>query len=1251
MEPLEHTTRDAADAGPLTRGGLLAIAICGGICVFTSLGFLMAWMVKKRQGRSSARMYTIPDAYSQTRLTKRPLMMTESAVSGIGGMSSRFSSRFSLTLPPIVPLPPMPSYSNFNFFRSPSKRRRRNGEGEGEGEAEGEDHRQSWMSGGEDVHRGRGGMRRSRDVGEAWFSRDSWLLGQAASMLSLGAAERGGYGGHGRGGGGGGGEFEDGMKPAPLRVHRPRQPLYEEYRKKQQEVYGNSYRGHPQQQPQQNPYQIFQQIPQQYPQQYSQQEQEKRQDKDKDKDKEEQQQNHQPPTSQHQQDLVLQKRRNGNTRQSCPTTPTHSRSESHDDNATRGRQPPDRGPPGVIAQAQAQPYVGPSMTMTDVGLRDILRSTDQRLREGVSRSPVKKTNAAESPARGTGTPVKTTTTTTTTPQSRRSGSTRHQRRPSRATPTPTPTPSPHKGPGSHLPGPHLPGPHLPHLHTSPTRASVTSVGSAANSLIAEATERLELPGGMASPSRLQGREWGGPSGSSDTRLLQTPSRSPGREGPLLQRSSHSLGGDAKQGSRSPDKRQSACSDQSSSLSTLYSVGEPGEPGEQGEAERQEEEMEIQRQYRLQREEYQRNNHGHDLAQRFVRPGREDDPFVESQPASRPPHMHVPQEQPAGPRPLNGIKSIKDIKGMSPSHLPRLNKTVTASAMVEPLRPSCATSPTRGGPPRHIMLPPPPPPPPGYPSDHVRPKGGREREREREREQESACGPRALAQSASESSFTSASVHTLDSDATTLPACETPRAGWAGNGNARTGAGSKSNGGQSPPPPTVNSPTRHRARKGERPVDRSSSPFKEEEMLAMLLQSGGGAVMNNNDDNGNGNSNSNDDDIGNGNYSWKRALPSPPRPRPLPRTSPLDASSSSSSHGAPTAHSPRPSLRSAVSSLQRKMSGSASSSYYSMSNPGVVVSSNGSPTSRGTKVGRSGAAASNDAPALGMTIAQLRRMNSITSSYSAASLTSTVVAETESDSATLPVILGGSSSSSFSSSSSGGNGNNNNNNNNNNMPRGFKHGTGAIGSKYYLNVGREGTCSASKPKSTMSLRAGAQNKRRQTQTQTQGGGMLKPASTSIGECGKENEGYDDGNENDDDDDDENNTNGGRNGTLDETPRVKVIRQNPLRGIPRDAPRSTNTNTHTNMAAAARVPKTKPGPGSGSGSGSSTTAPPPASRDPGRRPAQGPVAALIAQGRASKTGCRDSVESLGMYDQDGFLLPSPEREARRRRALRM
>ncbi|KAG6249519.1 hypothetical protein E4U49_008216 [Claviceps purpurea] len=44
-----------SESPSLTLPKLLAIALCGGIVLFTSLGLLMAWFVRRRQDKSSAR--------------------------------------------------------------------------------------------------------------------------------------------------------------------------------------------------------------------------------------------------------------------------------------------------------------------------------------------------------------------------------------------------------------------------------------------------------------------------------------------------------------------------------------------------------------------------------------------------------------------------------------------------------------------------------------------------------------------------------------------------------------------------------------------------------------------------------------------------------------------------------------------------------------------------------------------------------------------------------------------------------------------------------------------------------------------------------------------------------------------------------------------------------------------------------------------------------------------------------------------
>ncbi|KAG5958946.1 hypothetical protein E4U58_005187 [Claviceps cyperi] len=798
---------------------------------------------------------------------------------------------------------------------------------------------------------------------------------------------------------------------------------------------------------------------------------------------------HQPPP---QQELRVQKRRHGSVIESSRTAPNFATLASHDE-VPRGR-PSD-------PQLPAPVHIRPSMTMTDLDLRDILRSTDQRLREGISRSPTKKTPSVETPHR------------------RRSSSTCAARRQSRS------TPSPYKGAGISIPS---------------TSASVVG-GSAANSLIAEATRRLELPGGMASPSRLHGREWEAQGNESSQEL---PLSAPGLESPLHRTPSQSPDRASQRGSkqRSPEKRMSADSDHSSSLSTLYSVGE---------AEREEEE--IQRQYRLQREEYRRR----DLAQRFERAIRidgDDDPFVESAPlAGSQPGVHETKELPAGPRSLKG-----------PSHLMRSKDN--ASLVVEHPRPSSARS-RRGGvgrgidvrlePPRRPMVL--QPPRQDQQSDDVCPKG--------QQETQHKAQTKYIAQSSSESSFTSVSVHSQDSDATMLPAYEAPKAEWAVTAEARRRLSCS----RSLPVslPTVTPITK----KDDKPIDMSSSPFDEKELPLRLLSSG--------------------------DASNKRALPAPPRMAMTslngPPVVPLTALSS-----------PRGPLRNGPAPLHRKTPDA--SSYYS--SPGIATSANGSPTLRGA----ANRSAGKDAPALNMTIAQLRRMNSITPSLSNTSIASTVVADTENESPTLPAVFESSSSSSSSSTSA-----------RQSQNATTRHGDdGPIGSKYYLNIAgapRYGSMRISRKKmATDTDMGGERNKRRLGE-----GALSKTASSFVQKSGKENAGLGTRQPGDDGDGDAAGVDAAAKGAGDAaqegTHRLEKARQ-------------VSVRSPASLRGAARVSKGKIRTRRGS----------PASR------------AVLAQERTSKAGCGYSVESLGLYDRDGFLLPSPspspDREAgRRRRVLRM
>lgn len=210
-------------------------------------------------------------------------------------------------------------------------------------------------------------------------------------------------------------------------------------------------------------------------------------------------------------------------------------------------------------EAQTSPVRAPSRarvraSVTDTDLRDILRSTEQRLREGTSRSPSK--NSRSSPTKRSPQKISSVRSTprknspTKTPHSHKTMSSEDSTnttgtvRISRIPPSPTKRAT---------------------IHVVPTDAqsrqvSTGSIGSAANSLIAEATQELVLPGGLSSPSRMRGRQWDAP---------EDPS--PEKQNPQKKSSN-------KQSAKedSPDRRASQDSQASSSLSTLYSANDPEE---------------------------------------------------------------------------------------------------------------------------------------------------------------------------------------------------------------------------------------------------------------------------------------------------------------------------------------------------------------------------------------------------------------------------------------------------------------------------------------------------------------------------------------------------------------------------------------------------------------------------------------------------------------------------------------------------
>ncbi|GAO18512.1 uncharacterized protein UV8b_06622 [Ustilaginoidea virens] len=960
MEEFEAVRRDG-ESGGLGLGGLLGIALGGGILLFTTVGMLMAWRIKARQNKSPGRAYAIPDEFSQTRLTKRSLLMTESAVSGF---SSRFSSRLSLTLPPIIPLPPMPSYSSFSFFfRTPSRKEKAG--------------RRSWV-GGDDFP---GPPVNHKNARGGVFSRDGWLghVPTVPSMTSIADQEDHIY--------------DKVSESTHVRKNHAQRPYYEEYRKQQQK-----------------------------------------------------QQQKQPEKChvQNQQRFHAQTDRVVSNFQNSKTAPNLG---------SPGDFP--RGRPSIIC-VPAQAHIRPSITMTDLDLRNILRSTDERLREGHSRSPTKQ---PAQPPSTSGSPVKT-------PRARYSSSIRKvERRHGKQTPS---TPSPAKGEP---------------MSTSPRKASVASISSAATSLIAEATHQLELLGGMCSPSRPRAREWEprekqilSPSAPGLASPLFTPSHSPKRSPQTSPRRN------AQQGS--PQRPRSRDSDRSSSLSTLYSVGEP-----------ESEKADAQGRQRVGKGRHSRQ----ELEQQILSAaGDQDDPFVENRRGTASMGGETLSGQPRRPRPLRVIKS------MSPSHF------VTAgneSLIPRPLRPKSAMAKGvagRGfdaglGPPGPLVL---------------QPLGARhslEMPPKREQHVERGQTP----QAASRSSFTSAYIPSQEPEAKAMLAREVRDPVWQRESNAgRTCAAG------SPPP----IPTRH----GDRRSAMSASRSSRKDVPSMILA----------------------------NDAQRRA----PSHRPQATASAPDGPV------IPAKLSPR-------RSVHRSSGGRSSRRGSSGSSPGCS-------SSTGVPVRRVTSSPSGDAPALGTTIAELRRMNSVVSSNSATSIASSTVLETRTDAATR-------TRSTF--------------NDKTVSPRQVpRPPPAAIGMKHYLNIGNANAeidrhkSMISLPRTVPSPSSSSPSKRPQS------AGPLKAGSPAAKERGKEN--Y---------------SSGVRQGRQEELPRLREVPQSPVR-----SPREVFKPKFTIVARS----------------------PPP--RGGSRALKHGAVANLLGHEQRGDAGCRDSAGSLGLYDKDGFLLPSPERETRKR-----
>ncbi|ETS03014.1 hypothetical protein M419DRAFT_34700 [Trichoderma reesei RUT C-30] len=572
----------------------------------------------------------------------------------------------------------------------------------------------------------------------------------------------------------------------------------------------------------------------------------------------------------------------------------------------------------------------------------------------------------------------------------------------------------------------------------PNTTSMSSIGSAANSLIAAATQELELPGRSSSPSKAKGvrfEEQLSAIGDLEkpqykTVLSQSPqTHSPQRQFSQMALIHHPSTQSVQQHpppQRSPDHRMSFDSDKSSSLSTLYSTNEPEEdrPG----------------------------------------PRLDYDPFVEKGAQGRWPNWQSRQR-------LAQSDSQRRAKTLSSASLTRI--IMGEPAGPPPLRPLSAISQpdmAYGGLMSPLML----------DSQAV--------SFARDAVTDGLAPPQTpyLNQVPSEVSFVSMSV---DSDATEVPASEVPKADWHDSSDSAS-----------------SSPTTPTGQSRFPDMSSSSSPYDEREIMSLLMATA----------------------------PPQRALPLPPP-------------SITGTDGALVAVlSPTPGSR-----LARR--GSNASSVYTFDTFLAEQSTALAPSpSR-----RSIIHPIIDGPRLSSTIAELRRMNSVLSTYSVASIASTVA---EGDSPTLPASLSGSGSGLAKS-------------------RSVLFGPASIGSRHYLNVGN--TRSLASSGSRRFGPRGSRHRRAETcyygKDSSQGLGLGLRLACIVDE------------------------------TVDAEPqrRTQSLVCDPgmevLEGV---APLRTLINQKL-----------------------------------------GPVEELIAAERRLDTH-RASVESLGLYDKDGFLMSSPERDAKRR-----
>ncbi|TFB04199.1 hypothetical protein CCMA1212_004005 [Trichoderma ghanense] len=447
--------------------------------------------------------------------------------------------------------------------------------------------------------------------------------------------------------------------------------------------------------------------------------------------------------------------------------------------------------------------------------------------------------------------------------------------------------------------------------------SMSSIGSAANSLIAAATQELELPGRSSSPSKAKGVRFeeqllanGGDLEKPQykTVLSQSPqTHSPQRQFSQMALIHHPSTQSAQQHpppQTSPERRMSLDSDKSSSLSTLYSTNEP------------EEERPV--------------------------PRLDYDPFVEKGgQGGRWPNWQTRQR-------LAHNDSQRRAKTLSSASLTRIIMGEPASPpQLRPLSAISQPDMACGGLMSPLML-------DSQPASFAR-----------DAATDRLAPPQTpyLNQVPSEVSFVSMSV---DSDATEVPATEVPRADWHDSSDSAS-----------------SSPTTPTGQSRFPDMSSSSSPYDEREIMSLLMATA----------------------------PPQRALPLPPP-------------SMTGTDGAIVAVlSPTPGSR-----LARR--GSNASSVYTfdtfLAEQGTALAPSPSRRSIVHPI--------IEGPRLSSTIAELRRMNSVLSTYSVASIASTAA---EGDSPTLPASLSASGSASGSGLA---------------KSRSVLFGPASIGSRHYLNVG-------------------------------------------------------------------------------------------------------------------------------------------------------------------------------------------------------